>query len=65
MRPAEHLINWEVAVKTILQTTLGTIACMALLMVPAVAATQKAATDTHNETTASTGDFRMPGRPSL
>jgi hypothetical protein len=33
-----------------MQTALGTAACMALLMVPAVAATQKSSTEAHKTT---------------
>jgi hypothetical protein len=39
-------------VKKLLQTTLGTVASMALLMTPAVAAIQKSATETQNRTAA-------------
>ena len=36
--------------KTILRSTLGTVACMALLMTPAIASNQKSAAETHKIT---------------
>ena len=64
--PIEHLKIRRFLMKTMLQTALGTVACVALLMVPAVAATQNSATEAHKTTrTAEPRGFRMPGLPRL